>query len=580
MYRYFPKEYHVLVGMGGTSVPPNLEMKNINALYDLGKASPSFDALSWLVNIADTAVQSEHDCIKVAFKPGPDNGFKSDSLSSDPIIQSWMFEHIVKPAVKMIGGEVVEYDENQEYIEQSYLLGDFVRSVKAELRGVPLFRQDFYATRLVDKSFGEKDLVTITLRNSEHWPECNSNFSEWLKFAKFLKKQGFTVVFVPDTENAFQEIPGYQVVSAATFNLNIRQALYGKALMNFAVNSGPCHLLYFSQSSYCVFKQLTPDTPHYDEIWWEKSIGLKKGDQYPWAHQAQRLTWTDDTYENLVLGYKELILKVREIERKYILQPQITINTSEEKLSSNCKFAVSRNLPEILHPAPAHNKHLVIAAGGPSLKFTTNEFPADAHIIAVNNSYKFLLERDIVPDYMAMFDARELNSKFVDIIDKHTHFLIASQCHPKVFVKLKKARAKVTLWHSNSGPSTPKWLNNDRTIVSGGSTIGMRCLNLGVLMGYRTFHLFGFDSCWIDNKVHHAYDQPENDTDDSYIVAIGEGELKKEFRVATWMARQYEDFKEWINFHGRNYSIIVYGEGLIPYYVRIFNNEVDKENAA
>ena len=114
-------------------------------------------------------------------------------------------------------------------------------------------------------------------------------------------------------------------------------------------------------------------------------------------------------------------------------------------------------------------------------------------------------------------------------------------------------------------------------MVSGGSTIGMRCLNLGVLMGYRTFHLFGFDSSWIDSQTHHAYNQPENDTDDSYIVAIGEGEMKKEFRVATWMARQYEDFKEWLKFHGADYKIIVYGEGLIPHYCRMYSSQVEQE---
>ena len=61
------------------------------------------------------------------------------------------------------------------------------------------------------------------------------------------------------------------------------------------------------------------------------------------------------------------------------------------------------------------------------------------------------------------------------------------------------------------------------------------------------------------------------------IVAIGEGEMKKEFRVATWMARQYEDFKEWLKFHGADYKIIVYGEGLIPHYCRMYSSQVEQE---
>jgi hypothetical protein len=56
-----------------------------------------------------------------------------------------------------------------------------------------------------------------------------------------------------------------------------------------------------------MFKQLVPALPdwqHGHPIGWKVQAHLEVGDQYPWATPQQRLTWTDDTFENIMSAFK------------------------------------------------------------------------------------------------------------------------------------------------------------------------------------------------------------------------------------------------------------------------------------
>ena len=96
--------------------------------------------------------------------------------------------------------------------------------------------------------------------------------------------------------------------------------------------------------------------------------------------------------------------------------------------------------------------------------------------------------------------------------------------------------------------------------VPGGSTVLLRAIPLMRMLGYRKFHLFGCDSCYLDDK-HHAYSQPENDG--TVIVPVTFG--TRIFSCAPWMAAQASEFIELIKFLGDEIEISVRGDGLLAY---------------
>lgn len=197
----------------------------------------------------------------------------------------------------------------------------------------------------------------------------------------------------------------------------------------------------------------------------------------------------------------------------FVLLPQI----GEEQLIENMRSSIARGLPQISIYQP-NAEVLSVAGGGPSLEDTWKEL--DGYIATVNQSLSFVLQKGIVPSMCGVCDPHEHMVDLVEADDRVTYF-VASVVHPKLFDKLLSAGCKVVLWHALSavealggilddvyGPG--KWLP-----VGGGSTMGVRWVPLGYLLGFRRFHLHGLDSSFridpLRGKASHAYpDKQDN----------------------------------------------------------------------
>lgn len=250
-----------------------------------------------------------------------------------------------------------------------------------------------------------------------------------------------------------------------------------------------------------------------------------------------------------------------------ILELQHECNTKQEELTRNIKHALT--LPnQWLRAAEKHEGHAIIVGGGPSLKRNLDEIrERQKHgqiVFSTNNTYKYLLENNIVPDCHVMVDAREENKDFVPA---YALSYYASQCHPTVFDKAKN----VVLWHSLSDGILEIIGNNTNDpLVGGGSTVGMKSIALAFILGYRNFHLYGMDSSYEDGE-NHAYKQSLNDGERTLEVEMN----GKKYFTAAWMCSQVESFKETAKAVVECGGVItVHGTGLLPDIARVMSFSV------
>lgn len=234
------------------------QRKPLTAVYDLGASPASYDVLSFLAEAERYRNANKYDCIDVVFQPGPMYGFRDDELPTDASARDWMLNRICVPACRLLPtvrnvsvlkqrapleGDVFPTDWTPDNVASHY-------GTKFFKGDKPGFRASEMARKLVDKRFGEQPVITITMREAEHWPDRNSNQAEWKRVENWLKAYGFRVVVVPDAATGGEH-------SEFALDLDMRMALYERAVVNLGVSNGPMALCYLTDAPYIVFKVLT-----------------------------------------------------------------------------------------------------------------------------------------------------------------------------------------------------------------------------------------------------------------------------------------------------------------------------------
>lgn len=204
--------------------------------------------------------------------------------------------------------------------------------------------------------------------------------------------------------------------------------------------------------------------------------------------------------------------------------------TPDEVMQANARFNLDRKLP-IIKPCKAHEELLSVAAGGPSLEDTWQDLKGV--VVAVNGSLRFLLDKGVKPWGVAVMDPGPQMKDIVPRVEGVNYF-VASICDPALFDHLEGLN--VGIWHPGGSPGLREILEEKRgknwTLVAGGSTMGVRWLNLGYTLGFRKFEFHGLDSNYRDGQSH-AY--PDH-TDGSDHLIIDGYETKLAF------VRQVSDF--------------------------------------
>lgn len=227
----------------------------------------------------------------------------------------------------------------------------------------------------------------------------------------------------------------------------------------------------------------------------------------------------------------------------------------------NILDARKRNLPELL-PIPSHQRKWCVCGGGPSLKSELGRIRKGKKkgeiIVSVNGTHDYLLEHGIKPDAFVMADAKQIHTKFLTNPQKGIVYYIGSHCHPDVFEALKGF--DVRLWHAL------EYKENEYAAIQigGGCTVGLRALNIGYALGFRNFHLFGFDGCV--KESHHVYSAPEHDQTITRKVYFD----SDSYVMTDWMIAQAQDFKEFLSMFGKGFRVTVHSPGIIQAMANIF----------
>lgn len=244
------------------------------------------------------------------------------------------------------------------------------------------------------------------------------------------------------------------------------------------------------------------------------------------------------------------------------LELEMIGNVEEKQLIENIQHSLAQQY-DLLVAADEHDGHAVIVAGGPSMADQIEDIKMRAahgqKIFSMNGSHKFLADNGIVADCHVMIDARPENEQFVPV---GMHCFYASQVHPSVFEKAKAKGNYITLWHSYADgiqeitESDPR----ETSFVGGGSSVGLKAIIIAYLLGFRTLHLYGFDSSYRDEQ-NHAYPQPLNDNEKTMEVKFN----GQSYKVAPWMATQVEEFKAIApQLISMGCTITMRGTGLLP----------------
>lgn len=254
------------------------------------------------------------------------------------------------------------------------------------------------------------------------------------------------------------------------------------------------------------------------------------------------------------------------------------LNTSEEQIRQNVRTNAAKGWTQVI-PHEANDIECMILGGGPTTKYFIDEIKqkreAGVKLICLNGAYKWALDQGLTPSAMVMVDARPFNARFTKPVVDGCKYFLASQCDPSAFEGLPDDRTYI--WHTmatvigkdlNEIYEGKPWYG-----IPGGSTVLLRTIPLFRMLGFKKFHLFGCDSCIIEDE-HHAYSQPENDGQQTLPIAVS----GRVFKCTTWMASQANEFMDLIKMLGDEFDLEIYGDGLLNWILHSGATEFDREN--
>lgn len=242
------------------------------------------------------------------------------------------------------------------------------------------------------------------------------------------------------------------------------------------------------------------------------------------------------------------------------------VNFTVDGYVANALRNIERGLPEVQHFAPKRPESLLICGNGPSLGMCVTrlrKLAAKGHkVVACNKAYEFLKAAKVPVWAQAVMDSQPHCAGFVSHRDPIT-YLIASMTDPAVLDALG-GLPNVYLWHAYQGGGEAETLDEYHPgrpmyYVAGGSTVTLRMINLGYVLGFRNFQLYGVDSCLRGRKLYATGETVEAGT---IIARVG----GKEFVTTTNMADQAFSFQTMMRSLPKimpDATVSVHGDGLI-----------------
>jgi len=228
-----------------------------------------------------------------------------------------------------------------------------------------------------------------------------------------------------------------------------------------------------------------------------------------------------------------------------------------KELVDNLQANLSRNVEKVRQCEP-HGRRMVLVGGGTSVADHLGDIgEIDGEIVAMNNSALFLNENGIKPWGNLWWELSWNRCSAVTEVIPGMRYLLPSHGNPRTFDAVPEE--SIMMWHCYAGANEEDIIARSDyggPIICGGSAGILRAINIGYVMGYREFDIFGMDGS--SEGETHAY---EEDVSQPWVEAIFCG---KRYRTLPYLAAQARDFWLQVRAYGPDIDIAVWGEGLVP----------------
>lgn len=278
------------------------------AYYDLSRCPPTFDVVVFLALAELERQRRGEEYIDVIILPGPREGFRADHhWPHDTAGRVHMRDNVLVPLCRLLPSvrsvEVANRRRGEGWGHGEYHVGlpNIMKALKAGCRPLRCEMKDAPPT------LRDKKLVTITLRESEHHQLRNSRVEEWVKAAHTLKKMGFLVQAVRDTQMAGRYLEDVPTFIEASRELRWRAWLYQHAGLNAGISNGPMWMSIFMDAPTLMLRPTTNEAGGCYDDWFFAEHGLPHGSQLPTSQSHQRLVWQEDTCDNIVRAVEEML---------------------------------------------------------------------------------------------------------------------------------------------------------------------------------------------------------------------------------------------------------------------------------
>jgi hypothetical protein len=250
-------------------------------------------------------------------------------------------------------------------------------------------------------------------------------------------------------------------------------------------------------------------------------------------------------------------------------------NTPDEELNRNIRINSAKPLLW-LEAQPERPENLLLVGGGPSLEDHIGQImwlKADgAKIIAINAASKYLTALGIEVDWQITCDAKD---ETATLIDPHANaHLFASQVSPLTMDRVSHP----IVYHLDTPGCEDQFPAEKRrrggyALFNGSASSGVVALPVGYGLGFRKFHVFGYDSCHRGEQSH-AYPQDMN----KLIPNMTVNWCGTQYTASITMKSQAERFQI-MGQHLKQLGcqVEVYGDGLLPHMWRTPGADLDEK---
>jgi hypothetical protein len=125
-------------------------------------------------------------------------------------------------------------------------------------------------------------------------------------------------------------------------------------------------------------------------------------------------------------------------------------------------------------------------------------------------------------------------------------------------------KAKVVAWDAYCNAIEGWDFFKNRLLITGGTCAGMRSIGLLHTLGFRTMHLYGFDSC-IEGEPENKDELAEDGRKKWLKVSVGEE--NKPYWTTGELLAQAQDFEKLMQREEIDLDIHVHGDGLVGRWV-------------